>query len=298
MVQPTTLLPKPTKPTNTAGIPSSLPKVIAPAGGSPPQPPNSTLIQLGFTYALNYEFVVTTPASASQIFLYTPPGVSFGLDIDRAQVLMQSIQPYDTSSRLGYITTLALAYIPQDLVNPLSLQLHNPYSKLYNNPDPSVKTMMSMLDPTIPLISGQSPSGSSLAGYGSASPTDPTGTNGDDGAGGANKSSTSIRPSSIGIGCGVVGGAAIYGAAMFFVARRYRKKRQLHRRSQSIGGDGNAVSEVQEISPAMIGGGRSDGFRSTTPYGAGGRTSQNSGGSTRTQMISAPVMAENSLGWN
>jgi len=50
-------------------------------------------------------------------------------------------------------------------------------------------------------------------------------------------------------------------------------------------------------------GGRGEGYQSTTPYATGARDSQNSGGgsargSARTQMISAPVMAENSLGWN
>jgi hypothetical protein len=53
----------------------------------------------------------------------------------------------------------------------------------------------------------------------------------------------------------------------------------------------------------LMSGGRGDGYGSTTPYAAGARDSQNSGGgsargSARTQMISAPVMAENSLGWN
>jgi hypothetical protein len=74
-----------------------------------------------------------------------------------------------------------------------------------------------------------------------------------------------------------------YGAAMILVARRFKKKRQSHRRSSSVqtGGDGWMSGPYNpENSRASQGSG------------------DTSGRSVRTQQISAPVMSENSLGWN
>lgn len=115
---------------------------------------------------------------------------------------------------------------------------------------------------------------------GSSSNGDDSDDGSDDGnngsADGGASGSSQTRASSVGIGVGVVGGAAAYGAGMFWVARRYRKRRQLHQRS-------NSTAEQQSEGRAG---------------GSAGRLSPNSLRSNRTQMISAPVMAENSLGWN
>src|SRR5690606_39340149 len=59
-----------------------------------------------------------------------------------------------------------------------------------------------------------------------------------------------------GIAVGAFGLSVMYGAAMFIVARRYKRKRQAHRRSSSITGS-EASSEMQYArngSPAMMGG--------------------------------------------
>jgi hypothetical protein len=97
----------------------------------------------------------------------------------------------------------------------------------------------------------------------------------------------------------------MYGAAMFIVARRYKRKRQ-HRRASSMGS--SQASEMRYTdagSPAMMGGALMS--REFSSYGGaaapGGRNSHGSGrsgmgGSVRTAAISAPVAAENSLGWN
>lgn len=213
-----------------------------------------------------------------------------------------------------YTPTLVLMYIPEDLVNELSLQIHSPYSRLYQNPDPSIAKLMSMIDPSIPLIPGGGPLNQQTYGPGGGgSSTDRPG-NGKSGSGsggdddeaegpGGSGGSSNVKATSVGIGLGVVGGAAMYGAAMFFVARRYRKKRKLHRRTSSLtsgmGEIGVAVSAppVPTATDALMSGGRTDGYTSPTPYAT--RDSHSSGsGSGRNQMISAPVMTENSLGWN
>lgn len=236
--------------------------------------------------------MATTTLSSSQIFLYVPKGLEYALQCLSNELTMFAIQPYDNSKSTGYIATVALAYIPSDLVDGLAQMLHNPNSRLYDQPDPSVRTLLSMIDPTIPLVVGESSSSSSgnnlssgggfTGGSGSDGSGDGNGSSGED-AGASNSSST--RASSVGIGVGVVAGAAAYGAGMFWVARRYRKKRQLHQRSSST---------VEQMS---------EGHGAGSLFGAGGRISRNShnsrgGASARTQMISAPVMTENSLGWN
>lgn len=217
---------------------------------------------------------------------------------------MQYLQPYNTLSRNGYITTLAMAYIPDDTVNPLSLALLNPKSNLYNNKNPTVKTLMGMLDPTIPLLAGQSIGDGNPINSNTAATTGSSGSN-EGGAAGSDSSSSDspVKPSSIGIGLGVVGGAAVYGVAMFMVAKRYKKRRAAHKRASSVqsGSTSSTRSGPGEQSTLMTGARNSYGSRQPPQaYNQNGRDSRNSdrsGQSGRTY-ISPPVMAENSLGWN
>jgi len=210
---------------------------------------------------------------------------------------MQYLQPYNTLDTLGYITTLAMAFVPSDKVDTLSMELLNPNSNLYTNSNPSVVTLMSMIDPSIPLMPGSSlPSGGTpINSANSAATTSDTGTTNDGSPGSTDTgSSAPVRPSSVGIAVGAVAGAAVYGAAMFLVARRYKKKRSGHQRSSSV--QAGATNRPAEQSNLMAGARGSYGTRN------GGRVSQNSdrSGSSRSgrTYISPPVMAENSLGWN
>lgn len=194
---------------------------------------------------------------------------------------MFAITSYNSEATTGYTATVAQAYIPTDKVEDMKKLLHNPISRLYEQPDPSVKALTSMIDPSIPLLVGDydGSSGNSLTNGGGDN-GDSNGDNSnddtfDDSTAGAS-SSGSTKASSVGIGVGVVAGAAAYGAGMFWVARRYRKKRQLHRRTSST------ADQTSQNGGSIFTG--------------GGRMSPNSGNSRG--MISAPVMAENSLGWN
>ena len=283
------------------GIPSRLPHVITPPGGAPQQPPNTTLIQIGFLYPLNYPFVLAQPLSQQQIFKYMPQGISYGLQIAQDNVTMQTLRAYDTTKDLHYITTLALAYIPSDMVDKLSLDLHNPVAPIYTNSDKSVKTLFSMINPALPIRADDNMGASPTSGTGSPSST-ASGSGG--GAPINGMGDMPVRGSSVGIAAGVVCGAAAYGAAMFFVARRYRQRRLSHQRSPSLlSSPVMSGSNHDFASAALMSGARGDGGgRSTSPMdGHGyGRNSRGSGrsGSTGRQQISAPVMAENSLGWN
>jgi hypothetical protein len=251
--------------------------------------------------------VLANEESQRQIFKFLPQGIADGLAIPVDNVTMQTLRAYDTTQDLFYITTLALFFIPSHQVDTLQLYLHTPLHPIYNNTNPSVTTIMSMINPTIPL-KGDPRLGTPLApGTGTEDSTVPSSDPVNEGVPISQVgNSAPVRPKSVGIAAGVVGGAAAYGAAMFFVARRYRKRKQSHGRSSSMANSrvlsGASHDYMGVASAAMMSGGRGDGNRSMTPHNGYyyGRNSRGSGhsGSTGRQQISAPVMAENSLGWN
>lgn len=267
----------------------------------PPAPSNGTLIQIGFNYGLNYPFVVGSEQTAAQIFAYLPQGIAYGLGISKDHVLMNALMPYDTSSSMGYITTIAQAYLPTDMVDAIQQGLHSPYGNLYQNPDAAVKTLMSMINPTVPLFPGAALDGTSTTA--TYNPAATTSASAGDGApiGGDSGSSQPVKGTSVGIGVGAVAGAALYAAAMVYIARRYRKNRQNHQRASS-------VPTAGEMSQTSAGGGMGGYFMSggnghSSPTASNGRGSRQSAGSSngrsvREQGISNPIMAENSLGWN
>ena len=282
------------------GLPTGVPLVLYPPTGPVNRPENTELIQIGFLYPLNYDFVWQHQESQRQIFTYLPMGISYGLDINVSNVTMQTLRAWDTTQDLHYITTLALAWIPSQLVDSLGLILHTQAEKFYHNPDPAVRTLLSMINPALPIRADNSTDGGTGTGVG-ASPSGTNSANGGTIANGINSSSP-VKASSVGIGVGVVCGAAAYGAAMFFVARRYKKRRQSHLRSPSM--YSSPVMSHHGADPAtgaaLMSGGM--GERSISPYydndRGPSRGSGRSGSSAGRQQISAPVMAENSLGWN
>jgi hypothetical protein len=261
-----------------------MPKVIQPAGGVPPQPQNSTLVQIGFQHELNYGFVSENPQSASQIFTFTPQGITYGLGIGQNQVVMYTIEPYDTTKLYGYITTLCLFYVPSDMVNQLAVDLHTPNSGLYANPDPTVATLMSLIVPSIPLLAGQPLDAGTATGASSSSTVSPGAQGGGAPFGGDAGNSSPVSPTAAAIAAPIATGGLLYGAAMVFVARRYKRRRQAHQRTSSV------PSTNSGGSGAWMSGARAN----RHSHGSG----SSNGRSIRTQQISAPVMAENSLGWN
>ncbi|KAJ5096163.1 hypothetical protein NUU61_005519 [Penicillium alfredii] len=260
---------------------TSLPDSILPPASQIKQPPeNSSLLQLGFNGQLPWPFVATTPLSSSQIFDYVPTALKHAFP-DVKDVAMYALEPYLSWKKTGYNATLAIFYWPGNEIDSLAEKKRNPNSALYKGNRQAIDQLMSLIDPSIPLMfEGNNPSsdGNSDGNDDGNGNGDNHNSNTDDGSGNSSK----IKASSVGTGVGVVAGAAAYGAGMFWVARRYRKRRQLHQRSSST------VDQMSE------------GSHAGSVFGAGGRSlgSQNSRGTNRSQMISAPVMAENSLGWN
>lgn len=223
---------------------------------------------------------------------------------------MFSIRPYDTSSTLGYITSQAILYYPTSRVNQLADDVKTPNSPLYNQVQSLYQNLTDQINPAIPIWIGAGLEGNPNIGSGGDSDSD-TNPNHDPfgGSGGGEQTTAAQKGTTAGIAIGALSVAGAYGAAMFVIARRYKRKKQRHQRSSSI----SAADEMRQAgSPALMGGALLSRDFSNSPgsspgYGAmnGGnmRDSQGSGRSgtntsARTANISAPVAAENSLGWN
>lgn len=270
------------------------------------------LIQIGFREGYNYAFIVADGRAAAQIFRLLPKALSDAGGFDPSKAQVKRLVPLDTQSSLGYITTCAQVTYPISMVQALSSDIQLPNSPLYNNADQLVYNFTQQINPAIPIIIGEYPDGTgggaggagggsgSNSGGGGGSNSDPFGNSGNSGG-----QSSAQRGTTAGIVSGAVAVAAAYGVVMFVVARRYKRKKQMHRRASSIGSSNPEMGEHGRGSPALMGGALlSRDF--TSSYGAvppGGRDSHGSGrsgmgNSGRTQFISAPVAAENSLGWN
>ncbi|KPI43824.1 uncharacterized protein AB675_6129 [Cyphellophora attinorum] len=287
--------------TQATTLPSDVPRVITPEGGIPVAPENSTLIQIGFKEGLHYEFVVGSQLAVSQIFTFSPIGIADGLGIAENKVVMQYLQPYNTLAKLHYVTTLAMGYVPSDEIDKLSMEILNANSALYDNPNKSVKTLMNMIDPSIPLLAGQglTPGGTPV----DTNNNDQNANSNEGDAPGGDGGGSGVKPSSVGIAVGAVAGAAVYGAAMFLVARRYKKRKAAHQRASSVQTD--ETPRAGEGTNLMAGarnsyGSRAPGRMNSNNGGRGSRNSDRSDESGRSgrTYISPPVMAENSLGWN
>ena len=299
-------------PTTTAsGLPSTLPGAITPNSDNATIPPDTTIIGITFLEPLNYEFVASNGVASAQIFRYLPDALANTGNFKRDLIQMVNLGPnVGTQATLGYIATTGKLTYPSNAIDALKLQLMTPNSPLYNHGEEIVRNLTHQINPAVNLLtftvegSGGSGSGSSSSGgsSGGGSAADPLGGSGN--ASGEGSQKPGQQGTTAGIALGVVAVAGAYGAAMFIVARRYKSKKQAHRRASSI----TDTSEMRSAagSPHFMGGALLS--RDFSSYGgvAGGRDSHGTQGSgrsgannsARTAYISGPMSAENSLGWN
>ncbi|KAF1813174.1 hypothetical protein P152DRAFT_307695 [Eremomyces bilateralis CBS 781.70] len=307
---PSSIVAEPTSNTVTltaveTGIPSTMPKLIKPPGGTPEAPKDSTLVQVGFSYPLNFPFVSSSSVSRRQIYRFLPEGIAFGLKIPREQVVFYALQPYDTTEDLQYITTLALFYVASDKVSQLGADLLSPVSQLYGNPDESARTLMGLINPSIPLLPGQLLDDNRGTGPNNPSASSPTKADGGSAFGGDASSSSPVKSTSVAVGVSAAVGAVLYGGAMVLVARRYKqRKARRHQRTSSVqsgsqeGGPWMTGAGHDRVTPGMSGRQSRYSDRSGLSGSSAGQSGSSQGRSIRTTQISAPVMSENSLGWN
>lgn len=266
----------------------------------------SVPIHIGFKFALHYLFLANDTNAASQIFKYLPDVLSSACGLPAEKLPVTELVPYNTLATRGFVTTLARMNYTEALLPALALNLKTPSSAIYQNRDPVLYQFASYIDSTIS-PTGDLNDGSSTGNGGPGSGNN--GNNGNNnngnnndafGSGNQGDQTSKQKATTAGIAVAAVGLSALYGAAMFIVARRYKRKRQGHRRASSIvSGQGSPEMRYNgNGSPALMGGAllSRDG---STYGGTGGRDSHASGGhSGRTANISAPVATENSLGWN
>jgi len=321
-------------PTTAQTLPSNLPQFLTPStGGQSDQPPDTTLIQIAFKYAFNYEFLCENPFAAVQIFTYLPLALSQGEDMPLGRITIKSLVPSSAFNGLDYIMTKALVYFPTEGVPILRQDIRLPNAPLYSNPNDLIRNLTSTIDSSIDILTGE-PWGYGPDESASSTPSSDSG-NGTGGGVGSEDNNDDATPQdrarTVGFVVGGIAFAGVYGAGMFVVARRYKRKKQSHQRASSVGG-GAGISSYRDSpvrfstpemapSPDMTQG---SGMRSApisrdfssysgvqagvvvaSPVG-GGRDSHGSGrtglsmanGSMRSAWISAPVAAENSLGWS
>jgi hypothetical protein len=255
------------------------------------------LVQVGFDCTLNYAFVVGNGQSSAQIFAWLQPGIVDGLALQSEEVVIHSLTPLPVS---GCVATVALTFIPSNMYQSLKLSLNIPTSVLYNNNDMSIAELMNKINPAIPLMPGTTaPGGATGTDSGAAATSVAPGSgNGLDNTNGQTSQSPKAAGTTAGIAMLAVGASCAYGAAMFLVARRYKRKKQSHRRSSSVVGPemrySGSPATLMSGNGAFMSGGRTSSPGNDRNSRGSGRT----GNSARTQQISAPMMAENSLGWN
>jgi hypothetical protein len=262
-------------------------------------PAGSFIGQLGFKQGLNYKFVAENDGG-NQIFLYLKMAIADALQLKESEVINYGLKAADTWDTLGWGQTLAVFMIPGPLNDTLRQQVSLPGTAFYNNKNETVNVLTSLVDPTsFSEYSPSKPGYSNNAANPQASATDGPAQGG--AMGGDMAASHPINGTAAGVAAGAVIGALAYGAAMFFVARRYREKRLAHKRSNSIANSSRyTYGSVGGLGGnAWMSGARNGRLSAGMPGSRGSQGSDSSNGrSVRTQQISAPVMAENSLGWN
>lgn len=231
-------------PTTATGIPTELPTAIdSPTAAA--QPEDTEIIQIGLLQGYNYMFVVNETKAAAQVFNLLPKALTYAAGMDegkvkvrdtaagdsfRGKITVRKLQPLDTVSSLGYITTVVLVSYPRHLIEALRMDIKVPTSALYNNPDPLVYNFTKQINPAIDITIG---SGIDFPGLGDGKDEGPRSTGENDPFGNNNKDEkdSSKRAATAGIVTGAVAVAAVYSVAMSVIARRYRKKKQAHRRA-------------------------------------------------------------------
>jgi hypothetical protein len=272
--------------------------MIAPPGGVPPEiPQNSFMGQVCFKWPLNYPFVSANDGG-QQIFHYLPLAIADGLNISSTEVKNFGLKPLNTMEYQGFITTLAMFTIPEDLQTTLAAQLRNPADAFWHNKNSTVNDLTALINTACPLPAGKLPGDNSPADAAAEPGATSTGGSGDGGAmGGDIGASRTVNKTSAIVASSAIVGAIAYGAAMFFVARRYRNKRMAHQRSSSVPSTSRMTyGSIPGGAAAWMHGARNGRMTPGSRGSQGSSTTQ--GRSVRTQQISAPVMAENSLGWN
>lgn len=300
----------------------------------PQQQPKSDrskkLVQIGFKYPLNYPFVAENGDAAAQIILLLPKGIAQGLGIDQGEIRMLQLVPHQTTGSEYFLQTIAQFYMPKRSTEQLENLLRTPGSSIYTDQsDPTVSTLMNLIDKDVPLTSTYTDTGSNTSDGGidgipadgipdgglsstSANAGSIAGAKGSlDQAAQPNMKQSQVSAKVAGITIGTVVGAGLLSGVLFFmslVARGLLRKNRLSpvrgtkpADMESYHDDFSSTNEFETLSFENPGQVRQAAQFITSPLAgpvAANATSPSAGAASSSRIaISHPLVTESSLGW-
>lgn len=284
-------------------LPSALPNAIRPSGSSQDPPDGAIAVYIGFSSRLNYVFVSDNLDAASSIIALLPRALADAGDMSAADIPVNALVPYDTRQQWGYITTLAKIYYPATLVDKLQVDVSTPTSKLYNNLDSVVRNLTVFINPRID-VRGNIKLGGPTTTTGPTL-TSSTGSNNDAfAANNTGEQSSKQRATTIGIATGAVGGSMMCGAILVWLSSRYKRRKLAFQRLNPVARapDGDCSSSMYCSGLWHV---ESGAYNLRHGLQSGEKLGKTPSGTTKTSersthsmpKISAPIRAENSLGW-
>ncbi|KAH8823952.1 hypothetical protein DL96DRAFT_242745 [Flagelloscypha sp. PMI_526] len=109
---------------------------------------DSTLVSIAFLSQLNWNFVSQNSAAKDEIENLMPGIINYAVG---GSCTGQGITQSGTA-------TVFTALVDSDLAEALQLQIQLPVSKFYNNPDDASRALSLNVDPSYPIITGDTPS--------------------------------------------------------------------------------------------------------------------------------------------
>ena len=100
------------------------------------------LVQFGLLEGYHYPRVSSTPRIASEISRLTPKALGYAYSPNghaEGDFKVEGLNPLDTQSSLGYITTLVTVRVPNDIVEKLRGDIKNSGSRIYSHPEKEVR---------------------------------------------------------------------------------------------------------------------------------------------------------------
>ncbi|PWI65004.1 hypothetical protein PCL_08363 [Purpureocillium lilacinum] len=270
-------------------LPTALPTAIHPNGSSQEPPSGTTVVYIGFLFPLNYEFVSANSMAASGITGFLPQALAEAIDMLPTEIPVNSLVPYDTRQRWGYITTLAKVFYPSGHVEKLQMDLWTPNSEIYNNQEALVRNLTALINPRIDIRGGLKSEG--LATIGPVPTSSAGAENSEPDSNDTGEQASKQRATKIGIATGAIGGSVMCGAILFLLVIRYRRRKRadLHGAANAgLRGGQRASMVYNQVGPVERVHSGGDQRYDYKWEGASGR---------HTCKISGPVGQSNSLGW-
>lgn len=129
--------------------PEDLPRALLPADPQDSDKIDRALIRIGFLRPLNYVFLAQNTSAASQVMTLLPHILPEAHESDSDPVRVLDLVPYDTRVHLGYVTTLARLYYPDQLLDQLHKSMLDPEWSLRARGNKTLSDLTNLIDTEI-----------------------------------------------------------------------------------------------------------------------------------------------------